>query len=74
MRLAGCTRCTYMNTGPVAECTLPPVNDQDASPQLVTVAMAVVLLPTVRLPNPRVSWSVQIHRGVRAAKIVGARP
>jgi hypothetical protein len=37
------------------------VNDQGASPQLVTVAVAVALLPTDRLPNMKVSALVQIR-------------
>jgi hypothetical protein len=49
------------NAGPVAGCPLTSVNDQGASPQLVTVAVAVVLLPTDRLPNMKVSALVQIR-------------
>src|SRR6185312_4032093 len=48
------------NAGPVDGWVLTSVNDHGASPQLVTVALAVVDVPTVRLPNMKVSALVQI--------------
>ena len=47
------------NAGPVAGSTLTSVNDQASLPQLVTVALIVVLVPTVRLPNVRTSLLIQ---------------
>jgi hypothetical protein len=48
------------NAGPVAGSTLTSVNDHGALPQLVTVALAVLLLPTARLPKMKVSALVQM--------------
>jgi hypothetical protein len=47
------------NAGPVAGSTLTSVNDHVSLPQLVTVALIVVLVPTVRLPNVRTSGLMQ---------------
>ena len=45
--------------GPVAGSTLTSVNDHVSLPQLVTVALIVVFVPTVRLPNVRTSVVMQ---------------
>src|SRR6185369_1640719 len=47
------------NAGPVAGSTLTSVNDHASVPQLVTVALIVVLVPTARLPNVRTSGLIQ---------------
>jgi hypothetical protein len=45
--------------GPVAGSTLTSVNDHASLPQLVTVALIVVLVPTMRLPNVKASGLIQ---------------
>lgn len=47
------------NADPVAGSTMTSVNDHAALPQLVTVALIVVFVPTARLPNVRTSVLIQ---------------
>ena len=55
---------------PVAGSTLMSVNDHASLPQLLTVALIVVLVPTNRLPN--VSTSVLIQNRPSAAALAAA--
>jgi hypothetical protein len=47
------------NAGPVAGSVLTSVNDHASLPQLLTVALIVVFVPTARLPNVRTSVLMQ---------------
>jgi hypothetical protein len=47
------------NAGPVAGSTLTSVNDHVPLPQLVTVALIDVFVPTVRSPNVKTSLLMQ---------------